>query len=60
MLYHPGHQIGATLYAERTLVESCTVPDDPLPFARADLVTLLAEGEIAKIQEALSQLGQPP
>ncbi len=37
--------LAGTIHEERPLVRAGTVPDDPLPFARADLLTLLADGE---------------
>ena len=37
--------LAATIHAERALVLAGSVPSDPLPYARAELATLLAEGE---------------
>jgi len=37
--------LAGTIHEERSLVRAGTVPDDPLPFVRADLVTLLADAE---------------
>jgi len=37
--------LAGTIHAERSLVRAGTVPDDPLPFVRAVLLTLVAEGE---------------
>ena len=37
--------LAATLHAERTLVLSCTVPDDPLPYVRAEIEGLVDLGE---------------
>ncbi|MBK9091033.1 MAG: UvrD-helicase domain-containing protein [Holophagales bacterium] len=38
-------ELAATIHAERTLVLSCTVPDDPLPFVRTELESLVGAGE---------------
>lgn len=38
-------ELAATIQRERTLVLSCTVPDDPLRYVRSELGLLLAAGE---------------
>ncbi len=38
-------ELAATLHKERTLVLSCRIPDDPLPFVRLELESLVRDGE---------------
>jgi ATP-dependent helicase/nuclease subunit A len=38
-------ELAGTIHGERTLVLSCTVPNDPLPFLRTELESLVDDGE---------------
>ncbi|HYN41431.1 MAG TPA: UvrD-helicase domain-containing protein, partial [Thermoanaerobaculia bacterium] len=38
-------ELAATLHGERTLILSCRIPDDPLPFVRMELQGLVGDGE---------------
>ncbi len=38
-------ELAATLHEERTLVLSCRIPDDPLPFVRMEIESLVRDGD---------------